>query len=213
MSTGEEEPDVGKEAEGLGSTFAKTLGVTDIIFGALALYGLRLLSGTGLAVLFPTTGYTFVDVGLLGCAAAFAGKIVGLATALLSAVIGVLFKYRSKRYRALAEIVNATDNDERITALKIDVVDHATHLAINAEPNQAARIAKSEARVEVCYSGTLVGLLYLLHLFHRQVPCGIKATSIACLMALFLYGLVYQLDQLTVLLLTLKGKPRSQDNT
>jgi hypothetical protein len=85
---------VGDEAKGLVDSFVKTVGITDIVLGALVLYGLRLAAPT-IASHFVSTGHEFADNCLLVCGAAFVGKVVNpIACAFL--LLPVLPTYRCK---------------------------------------------------------------------------------------------------------------------
>ena len=63
-----------ERVESLATSFVGALGLLDLILGSLTLYWARLWSGPEIAKLFPSTGFPFVDVALLACAAALVGK-------------------------------------------------------------------------------------------------------------------------------------------
>lgn len=70
------------------------LGLPELILGSLALYALRRhMVPADLSREFPATGFPWVDVALLGCAAAVFGKVVTLTASGLIA----LFYWRSQR--------------------------------------------------------------------------------------------------------------------
>lgn len=65
------------EAEGLGQSVLGVLGLVDIIIGGLFLYAAFDFQRPTNPV-FHTTGFPFVDVALLACAAALLGKVLSL---------------------------------------------------------------------------------------------------------------------------------------
>src|SRR5262245_20814533 len=77
----------GEEPKDLTTQIVNTLGLVDLIFGGLTIYLVWLFyDQSNLTKIFKSTGQKWVDLALLACAAAFVGKIVTLASHLMTAI-------------------------------------------------------------------------------------------------------------------------------
>ncbi len=92
---------VAEEAQTVGSDFVRTLGLHDIIAGGLALYIFWLPRRILLANVLPATGKPYLDVPLLICAAAIAGKLIAFAVAFITALTSILLRRWTTNYQAL----------------------------------------------------------------------------------------------------------------
>src|SRR4051812_21564832 len=131
----------------LGAMAAKILDLTDIIFGSLILYLVHAWNTSNKSFeptkVFPSTGHTFIDIGLLACAAAFAGKLLTLTTHTLMALTEILFE-RTKRYKALNGIVSRQLRGTPMTGLEKDPIDLAVDLVAATDSKLADKLREIE---------------------------------------------------------------------
>jgi hypothetical protein len=98
-----EEKGEATEPKGAAEQLIGALGLTELILGSLALYGMRrYMTPSVLTQQFPSSGFDWADVALLACGAAVLGKVVTLFSWIVMAgvyreVAGRNFlKYRSR---------------------------------------------------------------------------------------------------------------------
>ncbi|HEX6536755.1 MAG TPA: hypothetical protein VF041_19365 [Gemmatimonadaceae bacterium] len=176
--------DAVKDAKGVVEEFVGVLVLVDIVLGALALYWARLAFPDAGREL-PGTGYPFVDVALLACAAAIVGKMVSLVAGGVAAL--VLLRAAAppdgpfaRMSEALAHYLRVAESDAPALAHLTDWTtakswkDHwaeilggaAAHLA-SASPAAAARLERERSTAELTYGVAVLVLLFGAYLAMR----------------------------------------------
>jgi hypothetical protein len=157
----------GEEVKSLASLFVPTIGLLDVILGCLVLYCGRLILGPGLESLFPSTGQTFVDIGLLVSAAALTGKLVLLfVTGFLMVIVEFLWWYFNSDGldKALLSYRVATgrkDLQQEVDPLELAV----SYLALDS-PARAASIEQINSAAQFAYGGGILCVPFSYYIGH-----------------------------------------------
>ena len=221
MADGDAAESVAQDVRGLAEGFVRILGLGDIIFGALALYWGR-LAFPCIGRRLPGTGYEFVDVALLACAAALVGKVVALAATLAMAQVWRMAARRSRPTflglrNALAEYLVAiepgTDHASAVRAAPWHaVLADATAHAVGEAPRERAALDREMAGAEFTYGATLLLVLYVWQ-FARHAQLVDIALGAAAVLALLYAGTVQQrsyVERLRAVLLRARRAPRTK---
>src|ERR1044072_6333186 len=88
----EEKDKEASEAKGAVDQFVRTLGLMDIIIGALILYWIFLWFDAALPTYFKSTGSQTINIALLICAAAIVGKMLTSVAYLIIALIEIVIE-------------------------------------------------------------------------------------------------------------------------
>jgi hypothetical protein len=179
-----EEKGVAEEAKGLADQFVGALGLLDLVAGGIALYWLRLVAGDGAARAFPSTGFEFVDVALLACAASIVGKGVTLVG------YGIMASRErraesSRPYRALRVALGlpADAPEGERTKSAADPVDLALEIVAARAPARVAGIERIQGTALFSYCACVLALPYAAYLLWRRDVLG------SMVWALFVGGL------------------------
>lgn len=198
------------EAKGVSERFVQSLGLVELILGGVGLYWLGLWYRGEAARLFPTTGLSFVDVGLLAFAAALLGKLLCLLVAFVMALVRLAFRKRRWRYyvqleRAVCSYLGAAgpgDLPARLgqanteAEIKIDLVELGSYYVVLADPSQRAHFELIRTRAIVAYSAALLAAPYLAYLVREGAPWTMLLVGAAGALTFLLLGFVEQLDYL-----------------
>jgi hypothetical protein len=189
------------EAKGVADSFIRTLGLSDLIFGSLLIYWARQnWSGVDWSRILPTTGRDWVDVALLACAAAFAGKALSLLVQLWTALVDVLFDRTNSiglgyshalrlSLDAYAKAVGVTRHE------KSDDRDLALAYVTVAAPQQGALLDRVRDSSSIAYSASVIAGLYAHYLSQQPTAPGLLTTVLIVIgFLLFITGAVSQLD-------------------
>jgi hypothetical protein len=132
----ESSSDVAEAAKGLATSFVATLGLLDIILGGLALYCYRLLSGRQIESRFPSTGFASVDVALLACGAALAGKLIYLlVSGFIMGAVEWLWSHTNQKRLADAVAAYCRTTKRNTAAVTVAPMDLAVaYLAFDVPP-------------------------------------------------------------------------------
>jgi hypothetical protein len=182
------------EAKGVSENFVKALGLNELILGGVGIYGMWCLYGANVSRLFPSTGITFVDIGLLACAAAWIGKIIDLMANIFLAI-----------GRAAIKKANISGYAGRIAdelkVLKIleenrNPIDRGIHYVVLKDSKKKTEFEDIRRNAIHAYGATIVLIPYLLYVYGHNAP---TATSLLPLIiaALFVFpilGFLHQLD-------------------
>ena len=200
----EDKSDIAGEAKGVPERFVQSLGLVELILGGVALYGLGLWYGAETARLFPRTGVSFVDVGLLAFAAALLGKLlclfvaVAMAFTRLAARLG-RWQYYKQLEGAVCAYLRVTKPDELPAKLgreKIDLIELTSYYVVLADPNQRAYFDQMRTRAIVAYSAALLALPYLSYLAREGAPRSMLILGAAGALMFLLLGFLEQQDYL-----------------
>ena len=221
VADGDAAETVAQDAKGVAESFVRILGLGDIILGALALYWVW-LAFPGVGPRLPGTGYEFVDVALLGCAAALVGKVVSLAATLVMAIVWKVAARASgpsfpPTRTALAEYLDAiepgTEHASALTAASWHAVlaDAVAH-AVGEAPRERAGLDRAMAGAEFTYGANLLLVLYVWQ-FARHANAIVIACGAAAVLVLFYAGTVQQrsyLERRRAVLVRARRAPRSR---
>jgi hypothetical protein len=183
------------EAKGAAEKFVQTLGIIDLILGALALYWFRLWYGERLIVLFPSTSYNILDIALITCAAAFVGKAISLlATILMAAMEYAIQYFDHSYYRELKRVLHKYHMSQKYeySLDNIDTVDMARHYVMTAEPSQRADLESHRTTTILAYSITLLAFLYAVYLISIGGPGLITSGVLVCIILFLILGVAEQ---------------------
>lgn len=191
------------ETKGVAEQFIQTLGLADIVLGGLALYWVRLWFGSGIAVHFTSTGYPWVDIALLACAAAFCGKVLSLLADVVAAGVegfiqkvdllkaGSTLKASIREYERLKGGTLNTEQWEQ--------VDLALTYTTRANPHLRSILEQNRTTTTLAYSATLLMILFLAYFYKVGVPWLLILVMLICIVAFLLLAFVKQLDYLLTL--------------
>ncbi|MEK6406160.1 MAG: hypothetical protein AABN34_04270 [Acidobacteriota bacterium] len=192
--------DIADEAKGLAQDFVGTLGLLELMLGGIAMYGIRLLYGPQITPMFPSTGITFVDVGLLALGAALVGSIVELLIAVLMA-IGILIianfnllKYRGRIEDALQEVGLLKPPDQESPGVKKDPVDFALYYVVSNDATQQVYFERLRTKIVLAYSASILVIPYVIHFWREGAQTGIQLLAVLGAPILLLRGFAGQLD-------------------
>jgi hypothetical protein len=211
-----------EEATGVAASFVRTLGLTDIVFGSFLLYWLRVaLRATDWPLVFPGTGYPWVDVVLLAAAAALVGKVLSLVVSLETAVLDALLDaaerlpdklakrkgkvgkvgkigYRKGLSAALDKYLTAQGRPVR--EKEHDLRDLAEAYVAAASQERGAALERMRVDVSIAHAGALVTVLYAFYFVsQRSVPRGLAVVVLFAALVLFVTGILAQLDYVKTL--------------
>ena len=197
----EKPEDAAAEAKGLADQFVQTLGLVDLIIGGLALYWSRLWFGADVTRFLETTGYPWLDIALLACAAAFVGKIVSLVAELAAGLIddqqkhakgGRLTQSLNGFKDALADESNMGDADK---------LDLATTYLINANPKLRPDLERIYNASTLAYSMTIIASLFAAYFFSKRSelqdagpPVMVIVVLAVLVIGFVIYGLLNQFE-------------------
>lgn len=192
--------DAAAEAKGLAEQFVQTLGLVDLIIGALTLYWVRLWFGSRVTEVLPSSGFTWVDVALLGCAAAFIGKVISSAADLVAAVSDVLRRPTKGPYKRVEDALNnyRTAIDDKSATDDADRIDLAARYLINASPRLRPEVERLYSASILAYSMTLLSFLFVFYFWFRakDFPKTLIIIQAVAAIAFLAYGLMKQTDYL-----------------
>lgn len=193
-----------KEAAGIAATFVRTLGFTDIIFGGLLVYWVRVrFARVDWGTVLPTTGHDWIDVALMAAAAALLGKVVSLFVHAWTALIDFALDGVTSRGTGHSEIQRlrtALDQYRRTTGREPtsadgDLRDLAAAYVAAASAEAGEALARMRADIAIAHAGAFVMLLYALYFgAQASVPTVVPIGLIVGLIVLFLTGVAIQLD-------------------
>jgi hypothetical protein len=211
-----------EEATGVAASFVRTLGLTDIVFGSFLLYWLRVsLRTTDWPLVFPGTGYPWVDVVLLAAAAALVGKVLSLVVYLETAVLDALLDaaerlpgWLAKRKGKVGRVGKvgygeglSAALDEYLTAQGRPVREKGHDVRDLAEAYVAAgssewgpALERKRVDISIAHAGALVTVLYAFYFVsQRTVPRGLTVVVLVAALVLFVTGILTQLDYVKTL--------------
>src|ERR1051325_4159981 len=201
----EEKKDAASEAKGLSESFVQSLGLVELIVGSVGLYWLRLWCYDKAPALFPTTGLSYVDAGLLAFAAALVGKLLCLFVAFLMAMVRVAAKnlgwfYYPKVEAAVCGYVGAPNKADLETILgqkDMDLIELGLYYLVRADPTQRTHFEQIRTRAIVAYSAALLALLYFIYFCtSKDAPALLIVLSAVALPVFVLLGGLEQSDYL-----------------
>jgi hypothetical protein len=167
------------EAKGGFSDFLRTLGLIDLVTGALALYAIFVWvrGSASVEAFLPSTGTEIVDLALLACVAALIGKIIGITTQVPLALLEILAESSSRE-----EISQIT------TSLAIlnpggtgDALARGAQIVSSAQPDRGERVERFETDAQLLLSAVLLAIPYGALLISR-VPVGSGWIAVAALL-------------------------------
>jgi|1186.fasta_scaffold40404_2 hypothetical protein len=199
--------DLKDEDGGVAKEFLGLVGLLDVVFGVLLLYGIWLFSPEGLQRLFPSTQSDVVDIALLACAAALVGKLVVLAVAFLLALFRIIDrKYIGENIKAAVDNYAAAVNCS--IPPEADTMDAAEQLlAVNA-PRQHTEVMRIRSSAMLAYGGGLIAIPYMVQFYRAGSGTLAILCGTAALVSLAL-GVLYQSDYHRTLFTTLGALTRS----
>lgn len=159
--------DLKDEAKGLTKDLLSSLGLLEIVLGAVFLYGAWCGFSKSVSAMFPSTGIQVVDIGLLAVAAAYAGKAIDLVAHFVFAInnrrisTGNWFKYY-ERIKKLVEGQNLAGNTD------CDIVETGWLEVCSKDPNEKATYENLRTNIRFVYGGLLVSPPYVYRL-HQQL--------------------------------------------
>jgi hypothetical protein len=179
------------EGESLAKSVLGILGLSDIIVGGLFLYAAFHFEQPTQAV-FHTTGFTFVDVVLLACAAALIGKIILLFVAVLMGIARAIHrKSRGANLRkALEEYAQTAGGKKR--AGEADPFEFASCIIALDNAGQAASIEKIHTMSIFAYASGLDAFFYTVRLWSKDSALSLWVGLVGAL--LLLLGYLLQVD-------------------
>jgi hypothetical protein len=179
------------EGESLAKSVLGILGLSDVIVGGLFLYAAFHFERPTQTV-FHTTGFTFVDVVLLACAAALIGKIILLFVAVLMGIARA--RHRKSRgadlRTALEEYAQTPGGKKR--ARETDPFEFASCVIALDNAGQATSIEKTRTMSIFAYASGLDTLLYTVRLWPQDIALGLWVGLVGLL--LLLLGYLLQVD-------------------
>jgi hypothetical protein len=192
-----------KDAKGAAELFLQTLGLTDIVLGALSLYIVRLWYGPESANLFPTTGNNWIDLGLLACAAALAGKTISLVVSFLAAVVEGLIEWLDIQNASTTLTQTLTEYRKR-KGHTSDIgtwekVDLAVAYVAKASPGLQRELERIRTTTIMGYSATILAIPFCAYLVYYRVGTGLVVIVAVCILVLILMALIHQVDYLVTL--------------
>lgn len=205
-----------EEATGVAATFVRTLGLTDIVFGSFLLYWLRVaLRATDWPLVFPGTGYPWVNVVLLAAAAALVGKVLSLVVYLETAVLDALLDAAERLPGKLAKRKGkggygkglSAALDKYLTAQgrpvrekEHDLRDLAEAYVAAGSSEWGAALERKRVDISIAHAGALVTVLYAFYFVsQRSVPRGLTVVVLFAALVLFVTGILTQLDYVRTL--------------
>lgn len=156
----EHDRDLTEQAKQVTTDFVNMLGLQELIFGGIFLYLFWLRNPSAVALQFPSTGASYLDVPLLACAAAFVGKLLSFVIAVVMAIVAKMFRHRWV-YRDLD--IELTEYRKKLgNSTALDAHDH-TDLAlayiVRAWPERQAYFERIKAKSSFAYGCVLLVVL------------------------------------------------------
>jgi hypothetical protein len=207
VKAAEKPEDAATEAKGMAEQFVQTLGLVDLIIGALILYWMRLWFGTKLGAILPSSGYPWLDIALLACAAAFVGKVVSLLANLAAAFRDQLRNKTKGDYKRLVDALSSfrTELVETSNIEGADQVDVATAYAISGRPSLKPELDNIYNATTLAYSMTLLSFLFGIYFWTKRVELDfgswvvlVSAQGVLAI-SFLIYGLLSQTDYIDAL--------------
>lgn len=209
-----DESGVAGEAKSVAGDFIQSLGLLELILGGVGLYGLWLWYGEQATRLFPSTGTTFIDIGLLAFAAALVGKLICLVVAVLMGLLWTIIKatdvlnYYANLTNALLKYHGVADLnalDAKLGQTDADVRGLASYYVVLADPKQQVYLERIQTKAIVAYSVWILSLLYVPYLYRAGAPSTMWGGAIAGTFLFLFLGLAEQHDYLKTLAERLLG--------
>ncbi len=198
--------DAATEAKGLAEQFLQTLGLVDLIIGALTLYWLRLCVGKNITRVLESTGHSWLDVALLACAAALVGKIVSTIADLLA---GLRDSFRSdESYKRLNDAIRdfRTVLGDNSSMDGVDPIDQASRYVVNSNPRLQSELEAIYNATVIAYSMSFLALLFGIYFGSKRVeladvgpPVLFVIIPVILAAAFVIYGLLKQSDYIDTL--------------
>lgn len=163
----DEQKNIADEAKGFSRDVVNSLGLVELILGAVGFYGLWLSQKDSISKLFPSTGVVVVDVGLQLFVAALIGKIICLLVALPMALVEILIEtFPSKKYyKALEAALNPYYKNEWNTVKEQnDIIDIGVKHISLTDASQAVLLERQQTKIIVAFGAFFLSLIYLVHL-------------------------------------------------
>jgi hypothetical protein len=199
-----EKKDAADEAKGVSEGFIQSLGLVELIVGGVGLYWLRLWYQDQAPALFPSTGLSYVDAGLLAFAAALVGKLLSLSVAFLMAVVRVAAKALGRFYYPEVEtsvyaymgVADAAALEAKLGRKDVDLVELGSYYLVHADATQRAHFELIRTRAIVAYSAALLALPYFCYFVRQGAPASLTVACAVGVPLLLVLGLMEQLDYL-----------------
>lgn len=188
--------------------FVQTLGLIDLVLGGLALYWVRLMFGGSGPALFPSAGHIAIDLALLACAAAFAGRVVSFFSHFVMALVGVAIESTSAAQKLSDEAQSELHASPRETFDAVDVAMAVLSARSDGGRRQMERI-RSEALL--AYSAALLAIPYLIYFVENDVHWAICCAVLLGSILLAARGIVGQIDLTQTLRIQLRIHKASGD--
>lgn len=192
-----------EDVKGAAELFLQTLGLTDIVLGALSLYIIRLWYGPESGILFPTTGNTWIDLGLLACGAALAGKIISLVVYFLAALVESLIECLDIQ-NASTTLTTTLDEYRKRKGHTSDIsnwekVDLAVAYVAKASPGLQRELESIRTTTIMGYSATILAIPFGAYLVYNRFGTGLVVILALCILLLILLALIHQVNYLVAL--------------
>jgi hypothetical protein len=198
----DEAKNVTDEAKSFSRDIVNSLGLVELILGAVGFYGLWLSQKDGISKIFPSTGVIVVDVVLQLFVAALIGKIICLLVALPMAVVEMVIEgkptknYHTALKEALRPYYNNVDNQS-------DLIDIGFKHIAQADAAQGAQLERQNTKIIVAFGTFFLSLIYLYHLKNTDLYWVILIAAIV----FFILGIAEQFSlvkEITQSLITLR---------
>lgn len=180
--------EVDEAGESALTAFLGSLGVADIILGAVAIY-LRYVTHVPPAPALPSTGHDQVDIALLVAAAAFVGQMLSFAVSVWMAIINTILR----RSFFSAAVDNARATIGVPTAGADPTLDPVIAIIGIRAPHLAKQADLIRERAMICYGAALVTLVYARTIGDVLGRSWMTAAVLAA--GLLSLGVVHQVDR------------------
>jgi hypothetical protein len=206
----EKNDSVADEAKSLVKDAVGTFGLIDLILGGVALYGLWLWLRTTIpdTQIFPKTEYDFVNIGLLGFAAALLGKILNLFSSVITAVVLYFLEDKARNADSGSYFNQVKENlklhtgeltdEDAIQLLKSNALSDPTHIArmqLASDPQLGAELIANENRISIYYGVALLALPYIFYFLQN----GWRWYLISLLIVILLFVALGVLEQFSLM--------------
>ncbi len=187
------EKSIADEAKGFSQEIVATLGLVELILGAVALYGISLiLRDSSMNSLFPSTGNSVVDVGLQLFAAALIGKIIYLIVAFPIGFVRFRMRKNSSYCDPLKNALEKFYDDTTLTEIvqgKNYLIDTAIkHISIS-DAYQRVAFERHRIKIIVAYGTSVLILIFFIHFsfFSQQTPSSILLIFLGAAFFVFIF--------------------------
>jgi hypothetical protein len=204
-----------EEAKGMARDLLRTLGLTELVLGALAVYWIRLRFGSSLFNIFPSTGHEVLDIALIACAAAFAGQALSILIRAGVALVEYLLIQKLEMLGYYARLETALNEYRTFRGQTGDLgdadrIDLAAHYASRCGPGFRASIENVRAGSELAYSAVLFAVPYGIYFIRSGAPKGFVWFSLLSAPLMLLLGLLRQLEYVNEIEMILRSSLETQ---